>query len=248
MRILRLPGVHHDVNATLVVGKEGTVLVDVGTSWYQLLIQERIEGKLNNGEQLNAVLLTCRRYNHSGGAAFIGEAFDVPIHIHPNGSQALATGDFFTTWASRFDSDMPPTITEEVVDGHRWDLGDGTLAVIETAGHCNDAVAGWVVEKEVLIAGPTLPKVDSPARWDQPTGCLPDLLDSVERLLDLDAKLLVPAHGEAVKGRSAIETVLEKHRSFFAETIDENGIIPKRWPKPALTCNYLTPRPSWPAE
>ena len=83
MRIIRLPGIHHDVNATLICGDAGNYLIDVGTSWYQLLIQERIRGKIGDDGKLDGVILTCRRYNHSGGAAFLHEEFSAPVYAHP---------------------------------------------------------------------------------------------------------------------------------------------------------------------
>ena len=45
MRIVRLPGIHHDANAVLLIGSEEAILIDSGTAWYQLLQQERIIGQ-----------------------------------------------------------------------------------------------------------------------------------------------------------------------------------------------------------
>ena len=103
----------------------------------------------------------------------------------------------------------------------------------------------WQAERELLISGPTIPRADSPARWDQPTGCLPDLLDSVERIIDLDLELLIPAHGETIKGKDKISSILEQHQKFLSSAIDSEGTVPKSWPRPSQTCNYLTPRPAW---
>ena len=71
MRIIRLPGIHHDVNATLICGEQGNYIVDVGTSWYQLLLQERLMGKIGDEGNLEGIILTCRRYNQSGAAAYL---------------------------------------------------------------------------------------------------------------------------------------------------------------------------------
>ena len=46
MRIVRLPGIHHDANAVLLMGAKEAILIDAGTAWYQLLQQERIVGQL----------------------------------------------------------------------------------------------------------------------------------------------------------------------------------------------------------
>ena len=97
----------------------------------------------------------------------------------------------------------------------------------------------------MLAAGTTLPSSGNPARWDMPTGCLPDLADSIEMLLELELETVLCGQGSAVKGRERVAEVLERHRDFFDECITEGGDVPKQWDKPAPTANFLTPRPSW---
>ena len=48
MRIIRLPGIHHDANAVIFAGNESNVLIDSGTTWYQMLQVERITGHLKH--------------------------------------------------------------------------------------------------------------------------------------------------------------------------------------------------------
>ena len=61
MRIVRLPGIHHDSNVVLALGSLGNILIDAGTSWYQTLQVERIKGIIGD-QSLDRVLLTSRRY------------------------------------------------------------------------------------------------------------------------------------------------------------------------------------------
>ena len=111
MKVVRLPGIHHDGNVVLVSGSLGHLLINAGTSWYQALQVERITGQLGEAP-LDRILLTSRRFPVSGGASHVSEAFGgAPIHIHADGQAALETGDFFTTWANRYDSDMPRTVS-----------------------------------------------------------------------------------------------------------------------------------------
>jgi hypothetical protein len=113
MRVLRLPAIHHDANLVVVDGLAGNLLIDAGTSWYQSLQVERIKGVLGDENRLDRILLTSKRYPCSGGSKHLSEAFtDCIVHIHPEGQAALEIGDFFTTWANRFDSDMPPVGTQ----------------------------------------------------------------------------------------------------------------------------------------
>ena len=135
MRIVRLPGIHHDSNVILVIGTLGCIVIDAGTSWYQALQLERIQGILDGNDSTNLtvdrILLTSRRFPCSGGASFLSAQLgNCPIHIHREGRSSLETGDFFTTWANRFDSDMPFTKTEVVEDGDVFALGDGQVCAM----------------------------------------------------------------------------------------------------------------------
>ena len=118
MRLVRLPGIHHDANAHLVIGKEESWLIDVGTSWYQLLQVERMKSKIEQKNTVNKIFLSSRRFPYSGGAKFISEQFgDCSILVGDAAIPALSRGDFFSTWANRFDSDMPPIDCEPIVNG-----------------------------------------------------------------------------------------------------------------------------------
>ena len=76
-----------------------------------MLQVERITGHLKhkgNESQLDRILLTRRRYPFSGAAQHIAESFgNIPINIHSDAISVLETGDFYSTWANRYDSDMP---------------------------------------------------------------------------------------------------------------------------------------------
>ena len=94
MRIVRLPGIHHDANAVLLIGSKEAILIDSGTAWYQLLQQERIIGQCGEECKLREIVLTSRRYPFSGGSRAISERFgDVPISAHHSAISSLSTGD-----------------------------------------------------------------------------------------------------------------------------------------------------------
>ena len=99
MRIVRLPGIHHDSNVILVIGTLGNIIIDSGTSWYQSLQLERIRGILEDDQEkqnnIDRILLTSRRFPCSGGAKHLSNELDnCPIHIHLEGQSSLETGDF----------------------------------------------------------------------------------------------------------------------------------------------------------
>ena len=130
-----------------------------------MLQVERITGHLNyknTGEQLNRILLTSRRYPFSGAAKHISESFgDIPIHIHSDAVSVLETGDFYSTWANRYDSDMPSTKCETIAQGDTFDLGDGELYALSLPGHCSDGMGYFEKQRGVLVTGAVLPRADT---------------------------------------------------------------------------------------
>jgi glyoxylase-like metal-dependent hydrolase (beta-lactamase superfamily II) len=247
MRIIRLPGIHHDANASLVVGKEEAILIDTGTSWYQMLQVERIKGHIEEGPPLSNILLSNRRFPFSGGAQAISEAFDgAAIHIGEDGVSALETGDFFSTWANRFDSDMPVTISNPLVDGDVFAIDDRGIECISTPGHAPEAMCFHQEDLAVLFAGSLISRADTPIRWDLPGGCLPDLADSIAGVMEMEIESLIASRGPAIKGRTHIEDVLNNHLQFFDKVMGDEGKIPKSWAKPTPTSLFLTPREPWP--
>ena len=58
MRAIRLPGIHHDSNSVLISDSRDACLIDCGTSWYQLLVEERIRGQLPEKTEISSIFLT----------------------------------------------------------------------------------------------------------------------------------------------------------------------------------------------
>ncbi len=100
MRVVRLPGIHHDASCILVSGENETVVVDPGTSWYQANVIERIDAKLDGQPAISKVLLTHRHYDTAGATRHLADYWGASCHIHSDGVNALRGGDLFTTWAS----------------------------------------------------------------------------------------------------------------------------------------------------
>ena len=248
MKVVRLPAIHHDGNAVIVSGSLGSMLIDAGTSWYQSLQVERIRGQIGDNN-LGRIVLTSRRYPCAGAAKHISESFGgVPVHIHHEGQAALETGDFFTTWANRFDSDMPATQTIAIDDGELFALGDGDVKAMSLPGHAPEGMGYFIPHLSTLVVGPLVPRADRPTRWDLPGGSLIDLISSFESMKRLQLTSLVPMQGPAIRGKKHVKEVLDRHLKFFKEAAKSEGKPPKSWPRPAATALWLTPIAPWPLE
>ena len=246
MRIVRLPGIHHDANATLLIGEHSAMLVDSGTAWYQLLQEERIRGQLEDSIALEKIILTSRRYPFSGGSKALSESFEVPVFIHEAAQSSLESGDFFTTWANRYDSDMPIIATKAIDFSVTHCLDDSIIELLETPGPSSDNVSIHIPSAKTIIAGALLPRADRPLRWDVPTGNLIQGIESLRLIQELGAEKLVPMHGPILQGRDHIFSTLERHCSALESIAENDGVTPRAWPRSAPTSLWCDPIPSWP--
>ena len=247
MRIVRLPGIHHDANAVLLIGSEEAILIDSGTAWYQLLQQERIIGQCGEECKLREIVLTSRRYPFSGGSLSISEHFGrVPIFAHHSAISSLSTGDFFTTWANRFDSDMPRFEVEGIDGSTVKILDDESIEILEAPGPSSCNLLVHIPSQKTAIVGALLPRADRPIRWDVPTGNLVQALESLGTLRNLHCEKLIPMHGPSLQGRDHIADTLERHINALEQIIESKGILPRSWPKPAHTSLWHEPVPAWP--
>ena len=248
MRITRLPAIHHDSNIVVVKGSASSILIDVGTSWYQMLQVERIIGVLGD-EKLDRILLTSRLYPFAGGSKYVSQYFDnAPVHIHEEGQAALQTGDFFTTWANRYESDMPSIETSLVEDGEIFILGDCEVEAVLTNGISSDGMSYYISQENLLIAGGIVIRADRPCRWDLPGANLVTLRDNLKKIMLMKLSAIVPMQGPAIKGKKHVAEVLKRHLEFYQSCIDEGGNPPSTWARPARSTLWLTPRTAWPLE
>ena len=248
MRLERLPGIHHDSACIVLSGTESSFIIDSGTSWYQTNLVERLKPHLQGRPKIEAILLTHRHYDNCAAAPHLAEAFGAKICIHQDAVAPIAGGDLFTTWASRYDSDMPAFTAVGFNDGDQFDLGDAIVEVLHTPGHTLDSSSFWIAGKSAVICGDLVPSAQHPSRADFPTGNLVQMKASLEKVKALNPELIVCSRGEAIIGKERCTRILERHIESVQQRIEAEGNLPKGWPKPAETCHWLTPEPPWESE
>ncbi|MEE3082748.1 MAG: MBL fold metallo-hydrolase [Candidatus Thermoplasmatota archaeon] len=245
MRLERLPGIHHDSSCIIISGSDETCIIDPGTTWYQSNLVERLKPHLEQRAPVTTILLTHRHFDTCAAAPYIAEQYGASIQVHEDALAALSGGDLFTTWASRYDSDMPIIDAIPFKDGDMISLGDVEIQILNCPGHTTDSSVFYLPSKSAVICGDLIPSAEHPARADFPTGALNDLLSSLERLQNLKPKMLICGRGKAVSGLKNCEAVLSKHIESVHARIERKGALPEGWPKPAETCHWLTPQPEW---
>jgi glyoxylase-like metal-dependent hydrolase (beta-lactamase superfamily II) len=94
-------------------------------------------------------------------------------------------------------------------------LGDASLELVPTSGHCDDGLAVWVPWARTLVCGDYLSPLELPY-LEPPDGSLPDYRDTLDRLAPLveGADVVVPGHGAPLDGAAA-RTILDEDRRYL---------------------------------
>lgn len=189
---------------TYVVGNERLLVVDPATNDEAdrkkliMLLDELAAA----GRRVEAVFVTHHHHDHTGAVELVARHTGAPVWCHP-------------LCAPRLDVPVARTFT----GGETIDLGTaGTVRVIHTPGHTRDHLVLFVERCRDLIAGDMVSTI-STIIIDPPEGDLLDYLASLERLRELGARLLHPAHGPPT---TRVDTTLRhfvEHRLFREQKV-----------------------------
>jgi glyoxylase-like metal-dependent hydrolase (beta-lactamase superfamily II) len=97
--------------------------------------------------------------------------------------------------------------------------GDLTLELIHTPGHTPDHVAVWIPELRICLAVDAV-EYPIPEVWGKNAGDLRSIRSSLERIRDLDARLVIPAHG-----RTRSPSAVDGNLAYFQALADRVGSL-----------------------
>jgi glyoxylase-like metal-dependent hydrolase (beta-lactamase superfamily II) len=169
---------------------------------------------------------------HGHGDHILGSgAFrDADIYAHILCSRTIGAG--LPTWADRYFAGnlkqaeaaiAAPNVTFDATLS--IDLGQKTVRLFATPGHCSDAVCVYLEEDRVLCAGDTVVTCIVPAIND---GNSRQLEATLRSLTHLDVSILVPGHGPLLHGAEAVREHLEwmidylqRSRTLVEDALDD---------------------------
>ncbi|MFC9839360.1 MBL fold metallo-hydrolase [Rhodococcus sp. NPDC127530] len=182
-----------DANLLLIDGREAA-LVDSGFVGHA---QQTADWVCAHSDHLARVVNTHWHADHVGGNALL-QARGAGIAASAPDADAIARRDPRCCLAEYLDQPVAPyTVDEPLDDGQLLRLGDTDWKVLHTPGHTPSHLALWQPEERLLIVGDALSDYD--VGWvnlalDGP-GAAATNVASLQRLADLEPRVLLPAHG-----------------------------------------------------
>lgn len=136
--------------------------------------------------------------DHIGGNKIIQELSSCDIAMHKIGKHFIDTRDDWSTWWKYYQQDADFfNCTTALVDKDKLLVGPHEFEVIYTPGHSSDGIALYNAKEKVLISSDTLWEDDVAVmtiRVEGSKACF-SMLESLEKLAELDVKTVYPGHG-----------------------------------------------------
>jgi glyoxylase-like metal-dependent hydrolase (beta-lactamase superfamily II) len=150
--------------------KDYGILIDAGTgdSWKQV----------KQLEEINTVLVTHPHYDHVDNLSKIVEKFSPEIYA--------------------FESENLKVEAERYSDGDTVEVEGVEFNVFHTPGHKDDSVCLYVESEKVLFTGDLIFPDGGFGRTDLAEGDRDKLIESIEKVAELDVREMYTGHGPAV--------------------------------------------------
>lgn len=211
-------------NSYKVVTPEGSVVIDTGVA-HQAAEQKRQLDAVG-GAPVTLLILTHAHGDHTGGALLWqaeGAKVVAQRQFRPRSLDHQRLSGFRNRraqvlWGGLAGGDMPeaPIVEPDIVvdDAYTFELGGLHFDVISTPGaEGPDAISVFIRERKVLFSGDALGPMRASfpnlftLRGENLREAFP-MLESIDRLLQLDAEVLLPGHFEPLLGADAIRDLL----------------------------------------
>ncbi|MHC1632170.1 MAG: MBL fold metallo-hydrolase [Methanotrichaceae archaeon] len=212
VEVHKVTGSPFDGNVYLILDETPT-LIDTG-----MIPDPTIKNikKYIDPQEIKLIILTHSHHDHSGGVPKIKEVTGAKVLIHED--EAGLLGDDLATVAYLFGKSAPKIEVDGTLkEGDVIDLGQWKLEVLHTPGHSPGGISLYERKEMVLFSGDTVFPQGNIGRTDLFEGSTEDLVKSIERLTELDVKVLYPGHMEVINRdvNNQIELSLKFARSVL---------------------------------
>jgi glyoxylase-like metal-dependent hydrolase (beta-lactamase superfamily II) len=210
----------NDGNVYLIRTRGAAVLVDCGTTAGVEAIQRNLAGRQQRAAPLSDLILSHSHWDHTQAAAhWQADAPFLRTHLNSVGAAYLDRGDHRLLG---YQLQPPPhafapfRVDHTVSDHEEFELGDLRATALHLPGHTPDSTLYMIMLDGLVAAfcgdiafqprpahGPALGQLCT--LW---LSNLDHYLDSLERMRTLSIDLLLPGHGDVVRGRQEVTATL----------------------------------------
>ncbi len=173
------------------------LVIDTGTKMFGCFIADVLKKLSLSPEN---VVLTHMHWDHVGGANNFHKLFGCKILIHKNDFKIICSHPEWSMHKLFGESFEMPIISRVLEKGEELKTKNYIFKVLHTPGHTPGSICLYDEKKGVLISGDTFFGFCI-GRTDLPGGSEKDLFNSLKTLSSLSIELLLPGHGEPVKGK-----------------------------------------------
>jgi len=223
-------------NTFLVTTSAGNVVIDTSSVVRAPRARELLQRE--NAGPIKYIVLTHAHGDHTGGVP-LWKAADTPVivqkeHYEFVNYQTRLAGFFAERNAAQFNFQRPQTgpwagnygakieATVQFDDRYEFTLGDTKFELMSTPGETPDHLTVWIPKYQAAFVGDnyyeSFPNIYT-LRGTKPRWAL-DYVASLDKVLALKPELLLPSHGEPVRGNAEITRRLTQYRDAIAYVHD----------------------------
>ena len=189
VEVHKVSGAAFDGNVYLVLD-EKPILVDAGMIAGPTLKNIK---KFIDPAKIELIVLTHCHHDHSGAAPALKEVTGARLMLSEK--EVGCIGDELASVAYLFGQQAPEyKVDETLKEGMVLDIGKWKLEVMETPGHSTGSLCLYERTEKVLFSGDTVFPDGNIGRTDMFGGSTDELVRSIQRLTELDVKVMYPGH------------------------------------------------------
>jgi glyoxylase-like metal-dependent hydrolase (beta-lactamase superfamily II) len=184
------------------------VLIDSGTGRCQTQLRKNIAECLEPHVQLEYLLLTHCHFDHTGGAGAVRDEYGCRIVAHELDAIYLESGDNRVTAAALYGARLEPFSIDIKLQGQesKLTIGAGYVTAIHCPGHSPGSVVFTTdIDGQLVLFGQDAHgPIHSEFLSDEK-----QYLDSLARLLNLEADLLLEGHFGVIETKQEVREFIE---------------------------------------